>query len=141
MRAPWHLWLIGILAVLWHIGGVSNYIGVQFRLDFALSQMDDRMLAFFDNAPAWYDAAWAFGVWFGLIGSLLLLLRHRAAAGALTIALIGLLLASIHTFFLAEESMMADATTGQMAFTALIYVVLILLIYYARALGRSGVLR
>lgn len=29
MRAPWHLWLIGIIAVLWHAGGAFDYLMTQ----------------------------------------------------------------------------------------------------------------
>ena len=141
MRTPIHLWFVGVLSLIWNAGGVVDYIGVKLNLEVYVSQMTPEQLAFFTDLPVWYSAAWAIGVWFSVIGSLLLLLRSRLAGGAFVISLAGLIAASVYTFIILETSPMRDAGTFAMVFTAAIFVVLILLIIYARIMTRRGVLR
>ena len=40
----------------------------------------DAMMAYIDSFPIWVSFAWGLGVWAGLAGSLMLLMRHRWAA-------------------------------------------------------------
>lgn len=141
MTTPWHLWLVGVLSLLWNIGGAIDYVGVQFALEGYLSNFTAAQLSFFDDLPAWYVAAWATGVWFSVLGSVLLLARSRLAAPAFLLSLLGLLVASVYSFLVVDSSPMRDAGAGAMAFTVAIYVVLVLLILYARAMTRTGVLR
>ncbi|MEY1556522.1 hypothetical protein AB3Y40_12895 [Yoonia sp. R2331] len=141
MKTPIHLWIIGILALIWNMGGVFDYVAVKFRMDSYISQMPEGGMAFLDNAPAWYSAAWAIGVWFSFIGAILLLLRSRLAASAFAMSFLGLVIASIYSFVIADSSPMRDAGTGAMIFTVAIYIVLIILFIYARAMTRRGVLR
>ncbi len=141
MKTPIHLWIIGVLALIWNFGGVFDYVAVKFRMESYISQMPEGGMAFLDAAPAWYSAAWAIGVWFSLIGALLLLLRSRLAPSAFGMSFLGLVIASIYSFVIADSSPMRDAGMGAMLFTLAIYVVLIILYLYARAMTRRGVLR
>ncbi len=141
MRTPIHLWIVGILALIWNMGGVFDYIAVKFRIESYISQMPEGGMAFLEAAPPWYSAAWAIGVWFSLIGALLLLLRSRVAGSAFAMSFLGLVIASVYSFGIADSSPMRDAGAGAMIFTVAIYIVLILLFIYARAMTRRGVLR
>ena len=141
MRAPIHLWIVGILSLLWNAGGAVDYVLTQYQVEFYVSQLTETQRAFFDDLPTWYVAAWATGVWFSVLGSLLLLLRNRMAGTAFAISFFGLLAASIYTFVILDTSPMRDAGPAAIAFTIAIYIVLILLWVYARAMTRRGVLR
>lgn len=140
MRAPWHLWAVGVLSLLWNAGGAFDYVAVKLRFESYLGQFTETQLAFFTELPVWYSAAWAIGVWLSVAGSLLLLMRSRLAGTAFALSLLGLLAASYYSFFVIESSPMRDAGPAAMAFTAAIYVVLLLLLLYARAMTRRGVL-
>lgn len=141
MRAPIHLWIVGILSLVWNAGGAVDYVMTQFKVEAYLSQLTADQRGFFDNLPMWYEGAWAIGVWFSVLGSLLLLMRSRMAGASFALSFAGLVAASVYTFFVLDSSPMRDAGPAAMAFTAAIYVVIILLWIYSRAMTRRGVLR
>lgn len=141
MRAPIHLWIIGILSLIWNAGGAFDYVAVKLQIPAYMAMQPPNAAAFFEDLPLYYSVAWAVGVWFSVLGSLLLLLRSRVAGSAFSLSLLGLLVASYYTFVEADVSPMREAGPGAMAFTAAIFVVLIILIIYSRAMTRNGVLR
>ena len=141
MRTPFHLWIVGVLSLLWNAGGAADYVMAQYGLGPYAGELPEATAAFFADLPAWYVAAWAIGVWFSVAGSILLLARSRLATGAFVLSLAGLLVASVYTFVVLETSPMRDAGAGAMAFTVAIYVVLVLLIFYSSRMTRRGVLR
>lgn len=142
MKTPWHLWLIAIVSLLWNFGGAFDYYMTQTGNQGYLGQMPPDRLEFLDNLPVWFDASWAIGVWFSVLGSVLLLLRSRFAAPAFALSLLGLVLSSIYTYGIAGQGANL-ATAGAMAvvFTIAIPLVLIALWFYARAMIHRGVLR
>lgn len=103
--------------------------------------MPPEAIAFLDNIPTWFHATWAIGVWFSIIGSLLLLLRSRYAGTAFFVSLLGLIASSVYTYGLAEQRTFDSGSTMALIFSLLIPIVLILLIIYSRAMRRRGVLR
>lgn len=136
---PWHLWVVGIIATLWNSGGALDYTMTQTRNESYMSGFTPEQLEYFYAFPAWADGVWALGVWGAFIGSLLLLLRSRHAVTAFGISLVGLLGSSIY-------QMLADvpaslSTPGIWIFTAVIWLSIILLIWYARKMTTKGVLR
>ncbi|MCX7301851.1 MAG: hypothetical protein NTX73_16010 [Rhodobacterales bacterium] len=141
MRTPWHLWVIGILSLLWNGVGAYDYFMTQTNNAAYLSMLTEAQRAMMDSRPVWFDAVWAIGVWGSVAGSLLLLLRSRAAVWAFAASFIGLILSSVWQFGIADPS--ALETTGSFAlmFSGLIAVVILLLWVYARAMLRRGVLR
>ena len=80
-RTPWHLWVVGVLAALWNGFGCFDYVMTQTRRDewFVQMGMTEAQLTYFNAMPAWTHAAWAIGVWGGLLGALLLLLHRKWA--------------------------------------------------------------
>lgn len=141
MKTPVHLWIIGILSLIWNAGGGYDYVMTQTSNQEYLSALTDLQRAHFDNVPMWFEFAWAIGVWFSIIGSLLLLVRSRFAAPVFFVSLLGLIGGTIYTFGMAEPSGFAMGTTVSYVFTVAIFVVLILLWVYSRAMVRRGVLR
>ena len=141
MRRPMHLWIIAILSLLWNAGGAADYVMAQLRIGPYAGDLPPDLAAFLGALPAWYTAAWAVGVWFSVAGSLLLALRSRLAPAAFALSLGGLLVASAYSIFILDSSPMRSAGAGAIAFTAAIHVVLVLLLVYARAMTRRGVLR
>ena len=141
MRAPWHLWLIGILALVWNAGGAFDYLMTQTNNDGYLSEMTEAQRAWLDARPVWFDAVWAIGVWFAVAGSLLILLRSRFAAPAFLIALAGLIASSVYSFGIAKPSSLEVNGMFSVWFTLLICASLIGFWAYARAMTVRGVLR
>lgn len=140
MKTPMHLWIVGVISLLWNAGGAYDYVMTQTQNAAYLDMLSDAQKAFLDAGPVWFEAAWAVGVWFSVIGSLLLLLRSRFAGGAFGLSFAGLAVSSVYSFILADRSAL-EMSVARIGFTAAIFVVLLVLWTYARAMTRRGVLR
>lgn len=96
-RTPVHLWIIGVLALLWNAIGCYDYLMTRMRnTDYLASMMPEvdpnAMLAWVDAFPIWAQFGWGLGVWMGLAGAVLLLLRHRWALWAFGLSFVGAIL-------------------------------------------------
>ncbi len=145
-KAPWHLWVIGVLTLLFNAIGANDYLQSQLRnrdyIESMIGTYDitvDQMLAYIDGFPVWADATWAMGVWGAVTGSLLLLLRSRFAFHAYAVALIGLLFTTIYQFSGSMPEQLGGP--GQMVFAAIIWIVTLGLAWYARRMTAAGILR
>lgn len=138
-RTPAHLWIVGILAVLWNAMGAFDYSATQLKLEFYMSQFTQEQLDYFYAFPAWMDAAWAVAVWSSMLGSLCLLLRKSWAVGLFGLAILGLAGSSLYSFVLSDGAEMMGS--GAAMFTAVIWVIAIVLFFYARAMAKRGVLQ
>lgn len=138
-KAPWHLWLIGILAVLWNAMGAFDYTATKLQLEFYMGQFSAEQLDYFYGFPAWVVACWAIAVWASLLGSLALLLRKAFAAWLFGLAILGMVGTSIHNFVLSDGvAVMGD---GAITFSAVIWVIALLLYFYAVAMSKRRVLQ
>ena len=138
-RTPRHLWIVGILAVLWSAMGCFDYFMTQTRNEAYLSNFTPELLEFFYSIPAWAIAAWAIAVWGELLGALLLLLRKGFAQPVFLVSLLPTLAAMVQNYLL-SNGLEVMGSPGQLAFTAAIIIVAIALFLYARAMRARGVL-
>ena len=138
-RTPVHLWIVGVLALLWNAMGVFDYLATELRVESYLSQFSADQLEYFDSYPTWAVAFWAFGVWGGLVGSIGLLMRRGWAVGAFSLSLLGVVVSDVYNFGVRNGGEIVG--TGGTIFTAVICAIAILLLVYARRQKRNGVLR
>jgi hypothetical protein len=88
-RTPALLWIIGFLALLWNAYGCYIYLMTETANAAFLANSPPDQLAYMDSLPAWLTAFWALGVWGGLLGSILLLMRSRYSVWAFALSFIG----------------------------------------------------
>jgi hypothetical protein len=139
VKAPVHLWIVGIVSLLWNAIGAFDYLASQLKIEFYMSQFTQEQLDYFYGFPAWAVAAWALGVWGSFFGSLALLLRKSWAVPLFGISILGLAVNSVYTYWMSNGiEVMGE---GAVMFTAVIWVIVLLLFFYARALEKRGVLR
>lgn len=137
-KTPVHLWIIGILALLWNLVGAFDYTATQLRIESYMSHFTTQQLEYFYGFPAWMDAAWAIAVWASLLGAIALLLRRSWAVGLFGAAIAGLLVSTIYNFVLMNGAeVMGDFAVK---FTTAIWVIAVLLFLYARAMHNRDVL-
>ncbi|MGQ5700923.1 hypothetical protein ACUJ46_02580 [Sandaracinobacteroides sp. A072] len=97
-QTPWHLWLVGLVALVWNGFGVADYLqsrlrGEAYLRDYGLSQAQiDYML----STPWWLTALWAIGVWGGLLGAVMLLMRRQLALALFLASLAAYLVSLLH---------------------------------------------
>jgi hypothetical protein len=139
-RAPWHLWVVGIVTLLWNAMGALDYVMTQTRNESYMSSFTPAQLEYFYGFPAWVVSAWAIAVWGGVVGSLLLLFRKRNAVTVLTISFAAMVVTTIHNFFLSNGLEVMGGSAFNIVFTAVIFLVALLLVVYARTMHSQGVI-
>jgi hypothetical protein len=140
VAAPWHLWLVGALALLWNGIGAFDYVMTETRNASYMSSFTPEQLAYFYGFPAWVVAAWALSVWGGVLGSVLMLLRRRQAVPVFGVSLATMVATFVYNYVL-TDGLAVMGEGGALAFSALIVAIGFALLLYARRLARIGVLR
>ena len=135
---PWHLWLVGVLALLWNGYGGYDYVMTQTNNAAYLANYTEAQRAYFDSFPMWMEAVWAIGVWGGVLGSILLLLRSKWAFHALLASLIAFAVSVVY-----GQTSGGNEVMGSMGliFSGVIFLIGLALVMYARAMTKRGVLR
>jgi hypothetical protein len=137
-ETPKHLWVVGILGLLWSAMGAFDYLMTQTENASYMAQFTPEQLEFFYGFPTWVVAFWALAVWGGVAGTILLLLRKRLAVHVLLGSFLAMVITSIHNFGLSNGAEVMGGTG--MAFSVLIFAFALGLWIYARAMSERGVL-
>lgn len=87
-------WAMGAAALIWNALGCVNF-ALQMSPD-GLAQMPDSHRALVGLRPPWVTAAFATGVFGGVAGAALLLLRSAAAVWVLALSALGVIVATAH---------------------------------------------
>lgn len=137
-KTPRHLWVVGIVTLLWNLLGAMDYIMTQTRNEAYMSQFTPKQLDFFYGFPAWLVAFWAIAVWGGVLGTVLLLMRKKLAFPVLVVSFLCMVVTVIHNYGFAGGAEIVGGTG--LFFSVLIFVVALGLVIYARNMARRGVL-
>lgn len=140
-KTPLHLWIVGIISLLWNSFGALDYTLSKLHNASYLAGFTPEQRDFFDSFPLWANVGWAFGVWGAVAGSLLLLMRSRHAVVAFILSLAGLAVSSLFQFGVAPVSVTTLFGTFPVYFTLMIAVIAVALLIYAQRQTASGVLR
>ncbi|HEU0284923.1 MAG TPA: hypothetical protein VFR52_07265 [Sphingomicrobium sp.] len=145
MRTPTHLWIVGILSLLWNCFGGYDYLMTKMRnMDYLAGMTPpgvdvNTLLAYVDGMPLYAQFGWGLGVWSALVGSILLLMRNRYAVWAFVLSLVGMALSFGYMFI--GPPMPGSEEAGMMKYMPLLIVILGLAQFaYARAVERKGLL-
>jgi len=139
-RTPVHVWIVGILATLWNGYACYEYLMTNLKNAAFLEHVPADQIAYMNGLPAWLTAFWALGVWGGLAGGLLLLIRSRHAVLAFALSLIGAVVGLGYQMFMTVRP--ASMTAGMMGLLPWVIIVVCLALFmYARAQAAKGVLR
>ena len=136
---PWHLWVIGVVSLLWNAMGAFDYVMTETRNEAYMSSFTAEQLSFFYAIPTWAIATWAIAVWGGVLGSLLLLLKRRHAKWVFLASLIAMVITAFQNYVLSNGlEAMGDAFS--IVFTALIFLISVALVLYARSMAKRELL-
>lgn len=141
MKTPWHMWLIGVVTLVFNAGGAFDYVMTQTQNAEYMAQFSDLELAYFNGFPTWVVASWAIAVWGALLGSVLLLARRRLAGVAFGVSVIAMFVTMAHNFGLAEMKMHHVVGPEAIWVSAVIVLVTVATCWYAIWLAQRGVLR
>jgi hypothetical protein len=142
VRTPWHLWVVGVISLLW-----SGYGGYDFIMTttqgepyLRASGFDQPMVDYFLNMPTWMYGPWFLGVWGAVAGSILLLLRSRWAVWAFGLSLIGAVVSLVHGM-MNPMPPLPEAMAFLKYMPWGIVLIAIFLVWYAWTQQKRGVLR
>ena len=141
-RTPVHLWIVGILSLLWNCFGAYDYIMTRMRNTEYLAQMGDPnvILSWVDSLPLYAQIGWGLGVWSALLGSVLLLMRSRYALYAFAASLVGMALSFGGQYL--GPPMPPEMNAGAMKYVPILIIALGLVqAWYAWRETKDGVLR
>ncbi len=97
----WSFWLIIVLGLLWNVGGCINYV-MQMNLEF-VATLPETHRAIIEGRPAWATGGFAIGVFGGVLGCVLLLLKKSTAFYVFIISLLGIVVTMVHTVNVANS--------------------------------------
>jgi hypothetical protein len=141
VKTPWHLWLVGLIAVLFNAIGVFDFVmsmaqGAKYQ---ASAGMTPDQIAHYQQMPSWMTVVWAIGVFGAFLASILVLLRRKQAWLVFILSLVAFVVSLVYTYVLTN----GGAVMGQqMAITsAIIAGLLVFFAWYSRLMSLRGVLR
>ena len=137
---PWHLVPVGVIALLWHAGGSLDYALTKLNVPTYVSQVPPEWLVYFDAMPVWVTAAWAVGVWGGLLGAILLLMREHWAPLALAASFFAVLAATLWLTIVSDPPLQ-EAVGMEFTWVMILATLAGLLLWlYARRMRRLNVI-
>ena len=142
-RTPVHLWIVGILSLLWGCMGAYDYVMTRMHnLAYFKSMMPNAdpttVYAFLDGMPIYASIGWGLGVWGGLLGAVLLLVRSRYAVWAYAASFVGMLLSFGWQLLVATN---VPAAMSNPVVPAVVTVIGIFTLWYSWSMEKKGVLR
>ena len=141
IKTPWHLWLVGVIAVLFNAIGAFDYVMcmAQGASYLASAGMTPAQIAHYQEMPIWMKAVWGIGVWAAMLGSVLILLRNKLASLVFAVSLAAFLVSLIYTYVLTDGGKIMG---GQMMImSAVITAFLLFFLWYSWRMTKRSVLR
>ena len=135
-KAPWHLWVVGLLSVLWNAGGAWTFIQAQSG---APMDMDATEIAYFAAQAPWFVAVTDVAVVAPLLGAVALLLRSRWAVLLYALSVAAIVVTNAFDVAAGTALMLNDQ--GWLILNCVTFCLAILQWLYAWAMRRRGVLR
>jgi hypothetical protein len=145
-RTPAHIWVVGILSLLWNCFGAYDYTQTRLRnADYIKTSMPGvdpaAALAWIDGMPMYAQVGWGLGVWLALLGSILLLVRSRWAVWSFGVSLAGAIVSLGYQLALAPPMPGAENSAMMKVMPLVIIAIALALFLYARRQAANGVLR
>ena len=135
-KAPWHLWAVGILALLWNGSGAYTILLAQAG---RLPGISADEAAYYAAQPLWFVVTTDISLFGAIAAAIALLLRSRAAVWLFALSLASIFVTNIYD--LAAGSSRAFASQGALVVTGIIGVLAVLEFVYARAMRKRAVLK
>ncbi len=83
VKTPWHLWVVGVLGVLWNLIGVVDFSATVTKFEPYMSNFPQEALDYYYSMPVWSFVVWGIAVWAAFIGCILILMRKSMAVAFL----------------------------------------------------------
>jgi hypothetical protein len=133
---PWLHWALAVAALVWNLAGAFTIQAAQLG---RLPGLTPDETAYYAEKPAVLVVITGIATYGSVLASILLLMRRRQATWAFAVALAGIVLGN--AIELATGSSRITESDGAAIGTALIVLIAVALLLYARTSSRRGLLR
>lgn len=134
-KAPWHLWVVAILAILWNGSGAYTIMMAQAGI---LSDISEDEAAYYAAQPIWFVIVTDIALLAAIAAAVALLLRSRAAVWLFALSLTAIIVTNAYD--LAAETSRVLVSRGALVVTGIIILLAVLELMYALAMKRRAVL-
>ena len=102
VKPPVWFWVVSVIALLWNLLGVMNYLNQAFNQVALMEAMDQAQREVFEGIPAWATAAFAIAVFSGTLASIGLLVRKKWARPLFIVSLVAVVIQFAHWLFISN---------------------------------------
>lgn len=130
IKPPKWFYIVAGVALVWNLMGVMAYLKDAMITEAEIAALPLAEQAFYQDVAAWAVSAYAFAVWAGFVGCVLLLLRKKWATPVLIVSLLGVLVQIYHSFFVVDS--IAVFGPGGIIMPIMVIAISIYLVYFSR---------
>lgn len=134
--APWHVWVVAILTLLWNGAGLYTIVMAQMG---RVPDLDASETAYYSQQPLWLVIATDLALLSAVAAAVALLLRSRSAVWLFALSLIAIVVDNVYD--LAAKTSLALVDPGWRNLTVTVVIVAALQLAYAWAMKKRTVLR
>ena len=120
VKPPVWFWVVSVIALLWNLIGVMNYLNQAFNQQAILESMNQAQREAFESTPAWVTAAFAIAVFSAALASIGLLVRKKWAKPLFVISLVAAIAQFVHTIVLSNAAEIFGPSTYGLAIAVLL---------------------
>lgn len=140
VKTPWHLWVVGVLALAWNGYASYDFIMVLTKgAEYLQAYFPPEKVAYYTSMPAWTNIPYAAAVGGGALASILLLLRSRWAFHVFAVSLLGVVVSVIYAYGMDEWATLGGSQG--MVMWGIVTAIAVFLVWYARMMSKRGILR
>lgn len=135
-RSPWHVWVVGAVALLWNVSGAVTILLAQTG---RLPNPEPDELVYYAGLPLWFMVVSDVALAAAIAAALGLLFRRRLAVGMFALSLGVLVITNGYELAIGTSRMLVDRAV--LMATIVIAAIATLELIYASAMTRRGLLR
>jgi hypothetical protein len=135
-KLPWHLWLVGILSLLWNASGAWVFVQAQTGNPM---DMDAAEIAYYAEQPVWAVVLTDLAFAGAILGAVALLLRSRWAPPLYLLSIGAIVFSTVGDIVRGSALLLQDQ--GWLTLSLVTAGLALLQWLYARRMSKRGVLR
>jgi len=135
-KMPWHIWVVGILTLLWNGSGTYTIMMAQAG---RLANISSDEAAYYAAQPSWFVVATDIALVAAVAAGVALLLRRRAAVWLFALSLGGIIVTNAYD--LVAGASRTVVSQGALVVTLIIAVIAVLQLLYSWTMRRRAVLK
>ena len=132
-KTPMAFWIVIGLALLWNLAGVMAFVSQVSITPEMLAEMPVAEQELYAATPGWVTIAFAFAVFGGALGCLVLLLKKSWSFYLLVLSLIGVCAQMSYVFFVSRSIEVYGP--GGMIMPVMVIIIAIALVYFSKIVG------